>query len=374
MNEVKKHYLIDDKLVNDIRLINAIYHLQFDEMEEISIVPQNLTHDFLLSNFNIDENILRFYYASTENLLTEEEKQKNKESGIAGLMNLRLRPYPIIIKGAYFARNSLYNKLSEVLYSQQYKLKINDCEVKYLSDLDSYFTEYSKGFEKGFKDFQKDCIDSFLSTFSDKQDYIFKIFEYLTISSRFETWINNSNGFTTNDLGGNIINGYEDGLKQGYYYKAWTIVLKSNNNFKLLFKNYYSELNNSMKGNGKKQNKDSHLVKNPELKDLFVVENCYNKIIDSLVEKKFITVNKDGSINFKGAEEDSTLTHKKLISTLLIVLDKKDYLEPNLKNTYITKAINNTFKNISITSKTFGEIKNSFQEDDHYSKPFFFIS
>ena len=115
-------------------------------------------------------------------------------------------------------------------------------------------------------------------------------------------------------------------------------------------------------------------MKNPELKDLFVVENCYNKIIDSLVEKKFITVNKDGSINFKGAEEDSTLTHKKLISTLLIVLDKKDYLEPNLKNTYITKAINNTFKNISITSKTFGEIKNSFQEDDHYSKPFFFIS
>lgn len=123
-----------------------------------------------------------------------------------------------------------------------------------------------------------------------------------------------------------------------------------------------------------KKNNNSNQSEEPYLKDLFVDgELEYNKIINLLKEKKFITKNNDQTLNWKGAQEDSSLANKTLICTLAVLLNNKDYFKPNLTNIYIAKALTNSFKSIKITEKTFGETRNKFCDKPHYSSVFSFI-
>lgn len=118
-----------------------------------------------------------------------------------------------------------------------------------------------------------------------------------------------------------------------------------------------------------------HLKEDPHLKDLFMNNGVdYDRMINLLVEHDFLTKNANGTLNWKGAKEDKSLSDKTLICTLAIVLDEKDYFEPNLTNTYISKALTNTFKNFNIIPKTYGETLRNFSYKPQYNKVFFFIT
>lgn len=136
-------------------------------------------------------------------------------------------------------------------------------------------------------------------------------------------------------------------------------------------KNFHFNMKKARNG----ERRETHLKDTPYVKDLFKNNGSnYKKIIKLLEQNKFLSINEDGTLNWKGAIEDSSLADKTLICTLAIILNNKNYFEPNLKNTYISTALTNTFKNINISAKTFGETKANFSAKTHYSKPFYFIN
>jgi hypothetical protein len=244
----KQETLIDESFIEYVRLNINITHFRFEDIPEKSLVPDNLTHDYLLRNFNINESIKRFYYAPTRNLISDEDFQKKVDFGYKGRIDRTLRPYPINIYGAYFGRKAMYYRLL-MLMELDKDVTLKGVTIKYLGDLAPYFKEYAQGFESGFNNFKKECIDPFLIEFSNKKDYINKVFEFLTKQIIFEhSWFNNHTGFSINDNPETrvkkIVGAFEDGVTQGYYYKAWSIVFSNSQLFKPLFEAYYKENKN----------------------------------------------------------------------------------------------------------------------------------
>ena len=111
------------------------------------------------------------------------------------------------------------------------------------------------------------------------------------------------------------------------------------------------------------------------LKDLFKDSNvAYDKIIKLLIKHNFIVDNNDNTFDWKGSTEDPSLKPKTSICVLTYLLFNKDYIKINLHNTVIANALTNTFNGITITAKTYGEIKANFDSKKNYSIPFHFIN
>ena len=229
-----KSNIINNELIKDFRLKLGYTNLN----NKIEIVPNNLKHQNLLREFNIDKSILKHYFLPTRNLLYSNEFEKLKKEGFTD-KDLILNPYPICIYGAYHSRSSFVLKLSNILSSEVY---YNENQIITLEDLDSYFQEYAKGFKKGFDEFEEIKIVSFMPIFADKQQYyIDKVFEYLTRKRLFVYHWGSTRGFCIDGMSkqNEVINAFEDGLEEGYFYKAWSIVLSNSNLFTPLFKNHY---------------------------------------------------------------------------------------------------------------------------------------
>lgn len=245
--KVEQTWLINDELIENIRLQYSTSNLIFNcKEDDFEIVPKIKTHDYLYSNFNIDENILRFYYSPTRMFITDNDFEKMTSSGYIGKIDRTLKPYPIKIFGAYHFRNKIHTQLSFILFQKKYF--INNKKIEYLSDLVPYYMDYSDGFKKGFNDFEKECITPFLNDFSDKSDFTFKIFEYVTKNIAFQhSWFNNGGSFHINSRENDekhITNAFEDGEKQGYFYKAWSIIFGDSKIYAAYFKEYYSVIDN----------------------------------------------------------------------------------------------------------------------------------
>lgn len=82
--------------------------------------------------------------------------------------------------------------------------------------------------------------------FAEKSDYVNKVFEYVTKEIFFKhSWRNNHSSFKISmnsdfkiEDGGEIIEAYEDGKFQGYFYKAWSLLFSNSK----LFENLFTEL------------------------------------------------------------------------------------------------------------------------------------
>ena len=201
------------------------------------VIPYELSHGYLLNNFIIDDSILKYYCLPTINFLTENEFQEMVKSGFAGKKEIALYPYSTLIFGAYYSRTDLYTKLLGIKIGERHK-KINRKNVKYLSDLIPYFEDYAKGFEDGFNEFDNKQIKPYLIEPIEKSDRINKVFEFITKHLIFShSWAGGSSGFTTNQ-DEEIINAFEDGQKQGYFYRAWSFVFSNNNLFAPFFQRH----------------------------------------------------------------------------------------------------------------------------------------
>ncbi len=255
---------IDKDFIDNLRLNYCTVIWNFDNAEANEIVPKELTHDYLLNNFNIDESIYKHYYLPTSNLLSNSEFQKMIESGFRGKKERALSPYSNIIYGAYYSRSDLLKKLAALeneddkqrdYFPLQAKLTrpvyykrcytIEGREIKYFTDLIPYFKEYAKGFENGFKEFDNSQIKPFLTMLADKQDYVNKVFEFVTKHIFFtHGWGTLQKGFKTIHKGFidnpkvEIIEAFSDGQEQGYFYRAWSIIFSNNKTFAPLFQEY----------------------------------------------------------------------------------------------------------------------------------------
>ena len=236
---------IDADFIDNIRFNLAIRNWIFDESDkQIEIIPENLTHSYLLRNFVIDNSILSYYYLPTSNLLTDKE-YKEHYSNHAGSKETLLTPYSNVLFGAYYLRTDLISKIESLIYSP-YKTTLQGKEVREFEDLTPYFKEYANGFQDGFNNFDEVQIKPYLSLLGDKQEYVSRVFEFIT-KSVFLThgWANLRKGFTVKCNGKDkveeIINAYKDGQTQGYFYRAWSIVLSSSNLFSSLFNSLNKE-------------------------------------------------------------------------------------------------------------------------------------
>jgi len=115
-----------------------------------------------------------------------------------------------------------------------------------------------------------------------------------------------------------------------------------------------------------------------KLRDLFlgeieVAKANYNRIVSLLKEEKFIESIND-KFKWKVPFSESELSKKKALCTLLFILQDKDYIKNELPNVEMVKMIENTFTNISFTSKTYGINKKNHCSESQYSKAFHFIN
>ena len=120
--------------------------------------------------------------------------------------------------------------------------------INKIIDLFPYFEDYSIGFKDGYDTFEEECIKKFMPMFADKSDFINKVFEYVTKEIFRHNWRSNHSGFKISMSiekefkdGGEIIEAYEDGKFQGYFYNAWSLLFSNSK----LFEDLFIELLNS---------------------------------------------------------------------------------------------------------------------------------
>jgi hypothetical protein len=369
-NENFRSFPINDELYHGLRLYNSTlnYHLEKDIRRE-KIVTKQLTHDYLISKFDINTHIEKFYFSSTEGLITDEEFNLKVKSGYLGNIKTFLKPYPFTIQGAYFHRKGLLNIISDLInLGIKYTLNGNS-KLEYLTDLTPYFNDYAQGFKAGFHEFENDCINPFLPMHSDKNDSINKIFEYLTNQKGFKSnWKNPHNGFTISFNGRNdnkdIVKGFEDGKTQGYFYRAWSYVLSNNILFSLLFKNYYTDkIQHQQNKTQNTLNKES-LIKDPSSLEVnFEFENNFDEIepkkvydyfCKNLVDKKYFSKS-DLEEYLLLAFQDKTLPKQKFTFSNLHIEKVR-----TIFYTYYRDIAQDTHGKKTIYAKLLGEYFNSF--------------
>lgn len=246
-NEQIENWNIDEDLFETIRLASFPVKFGFGEnLKESRIVPKNFTHHYLITNFDVSENILRYYYNPVNGLITDKEYEDYVNSGYHGAKYKMLNPFGCEIFGAFHFRKSLMFLLKQIKFSN-YTLEISGVKIEYFNQLIPFFEDYAKGFRDGFNKFDDDCINPYLIPNYDKNDIANKVFEYITKTILFKhSWYNQKNfsmSSTKKENTYEIAGGKEHGLKAGYFYKAWCRVFSSHRMFEPLFK----ELNYNIK-------------------------------------------------------------------------------------------------------------------------------
>lgn len=97
--------------------------------------------------------------------------------------------------------------------------------------------------------------------------------------------------------------------------------------------------------------------KSRDLKDLFKIEQNYKIVIDKLENENFISINKDNSLNWMGCLKEPSIKPLRLLGVLGLVLQSKNYLEPNLDDKEIVAAMNKTFNGYGLSDQYYSNIK-----------------
>jgi len=293
----KSKTVLDESFLEQLRTFYGIMNWVFED-EKVEIVPKEFTHEYLQQNNPIGSNILKYYYLPTGRFFSDKEYKKMVDSGYIGNKETTLSPYPFIMYGAYFGRIDLYTKLSEIVYIEDKPFLNGNNDLRYFEDLIPYFEEYAEGFRDGYENFEQICIEKYLTKFADKEDYISKVHEYITKRILFEhDWLNNHSGFkiqhANEPKAGRIVDAFEDGQKQGYFYRAWTIVFCSSQLFEPLFtetieaRNISANIQTKSDSN-KDENNDVTFINNF---DQVEPKRVYDYFFNTLVEQKHIDEN-----------------------------------------------------------------------------------
>lgn len=286
---------INDEFVEEIRLSILGYKDWdgcFKDSKPNEIVPEQLSHIFLKANHRIDNNILKFYCLPS--LVSDSEFMEMNKDNILGKKETAFQPYTTKIFGAYFKRSDLYTKLIGTTFDT---LFINGNKIELFTDLEPYFRDYSDGFKKGFNEFDNDIITPYLTLLADKQDYVNKVFEFLT-KDLFcsHSWAGLRSGFHRQH-DNNIVDGFNDGQKQGHFYRAWTIVFSNNNLFAPLFQDLMQPKQNIIEAKRKKI--FDAVIDGTKYDTAKIFTHCTQKNIFECEESTFIAWLVDGTGSHK---------------------------------------------------------------------------
>ncbi len=258
-------YEINAHNINEIRFNCCETNFTFLNEEFNSLtIPEQSKHQHLIKKFNIPNSILNFYHSRV--------KYSIKNYGLSKFQNqfnfihadTLFDPFSIIINGAFWDKINLCHILTN-FENETYSL--NGKKVKSLETLKPIFKEYSNGFKKGFYEFEKNKIEPYLNTFSDKQDFFKLVFQFITGKKLFgKTWYTVKGLSMNMDREINIHSGFELGLLFGNLYKAWSIIFSNNSNFTMIFEEQ-TEIRKTQPNKSQKPELDEALIsfKSPEI-------------------------------------------------------------------------------------------------------------
>ena len=228
---------IDEDLINWVRKNRNIvyYETTMDEQPIINVgvlAHENLAWQDIIYSSGVDQIIWTYYHQHTNGMLTDGEWQSMRANCRHASRNIEtaLRPFSFKILGAYHYRPDLYYKFKSITSGN--RCKINAKTVNKVADLIPYFTRYAEGFKYGFDSFEEEQIKPLLTIIANPQEYASRVVKYLFDETPS---MGIYRGFET-DLKHEITDGYEEGLKYGLYYRAWSIVFSNNELFAPLFR------------------------------------------------------------------------------------------------------------------------------------------
>jgi hypothetical protein len=234
-----KETLINSTFLELIRSYRNTFTWNAEGAEDI--VFGGLTHQHLITTNIIDKTILDYYTSYTIELLTSSEVNDLPKDYYNAIFSKALAPFPFVILGAYHSRFNLYWKVKALLNPDN-KIELNGKnKFDNFFDLESYFSEYAVGFKEGYNDFEDDKIIPYLLKFEkeDREAYAIKILEFLTNNQTQDPKTTSKGGFALfSHERREIVNAYQDGLLEGYIYRAWSIIFSNNELFAPLLKEY----------------------------------------------------------------------------------------------------------------------------------------
>lgn len=205
-------------------------------------IKKEFTHEFLLNNNQIDDAIKKYYEIP---IYTIREQYKTLDYSWSPLL-----PYSFIFNGIRINVSDLILFLQSIVIKINrgtQEFKCNDRIINCFEDLVPYFIDYGEGFKQGYNTFETEISSMLIPNFSDKNDFINKVFEFLINNKHSNRRIWKSiQGYQFDFLNSSIIGGYNNGLIEGYFYKAWSIVFSNNHLFTDLFKSLSIENDNTI--------------------------------------------------------------------------------------------------------------------------------
>lgn len=239
-----KETLINRTFLELIRTYRNTFTWNAEGAEDI--VFGGLTHQHLIKTNIIDKTILNYYSSYTIELLTPKELSELPKEYHNSIFSKSLAPFPFVILGAYHSRFNLYWKVKALLNPDN-KIELNGKnKFDNFFDLEPYFSEYAVGFKDGHNDFEEDKISPYL--FNIKRDneeaYAIKVLDFLTNNQTQDPKTTSKEGFTLiSNTRREIVGAYQDGLIEGYIYRAWNIIFSNSVLFAPLFKKYLIDKN-----------------------------------------------------------------------------------------------------------------------------------
>lgn len=257
-----KDLIINDKLLETISTYKELPHTLTGEGSK-KIVFGGLTHHHLLQTNKISNAIKEYYVSYTKELLTTEASSGIPEDYHSNIFQYGLSPFILVIFGAYHSRHNLFWKVIQLLNPSNNITLNGNANIASFYDLKSYFSEYAIGFENGYQDFEKDKILPFLPIIhsQNQEAYALKLLEFLSVDLSENPRTTTKKGFSVyfNGRTNEIVKSFQDGLMEGYIYRAWSIIFSNN----LLFAPFFKEhrLNGSFVKKIESLNKKEDILK-----------------------------------------------------------------------------------------------------------------
>lgn len=236
-----KELIINKSLLNILKTHKGTW--TFDEWGGAEdIVFGALNHTHLLQKIKVDMIITDYYVTDKAVLTSSKQFYAISNDYRPNIFSHNLAPFPYIISAAPHSRYNLIKKIESLIQPELEIYLYGNKNLQTLHDLKPYFDEYAVGFKDGFNDFIADCIEPYLLKLENdnRVEFANRVFKYITNGLSEEPRATSKTGFyfSNDDKGGEIVNIYQDGLLEGYLYRAWSIIFSENELFLPIFKKY----------------------------------------------------------------------------------------------------------------------------------------
>jgi hypothetical protein len=241
-----------------------------------------------------------------------------------------------------FYYNELFKKIDLEVCFDENGIKINRENIK------SFFTEYGKGFVKGYNEFERNTTKS-NSLFTETNEQI----SYKIYSRIKEHFIYNKNGnFKTPIKNEKVVpninftflfkkkNFFESGFNGGEFYKAWEIILNNPTIFEPIF------IKANIENDKTKKEKSSEISKNP-FPHIFINENIYNCFIE-YIEKHILEFYSDISYLKKRLEKEKLIHYHKDNNFVKFLFENKFITQSNYENYFLESKLKSLNKSFNI--------------------------